>query len=1267
MKIRKLMLLLCLCAICAMAQTASSPKFILQKNSDLSIVHSFSDNGKWAIVKGATTDQRKGSVVRIVDVTTQAETVVKTDGQTDEEAMGAYMVNDITDDGSIAVGGYNGSLTDDGSYLGIPGIFDMSTKTWRKLTCPLTVQSGYVTSVTPDGKYAVGFGEDNAADVFSSNSTGIMWDLTTMRPMTLNGLPTMPQDYTSRQETYTQISADGRYIIIYGNQSIRPTAYVYDRTNESYIQFGKGGTNAPAGFLMMEGAPVISANGKYVAGTIRDVNDNLFAVVYNIETQTYTSYDSTEEYDLRVGFVDDNGLVYASSPATSPLREWQVLSEGIWYPFSLICTQRYGIDFFNKTGFDNTGTLWAASADGKVLGSMVSPQGESYIAVLPENLNESCKNIDLLQSFSATPAPGSQFHWLSTITLRFNQVISVLGGSNSAVLRDANGNVVRNSLGFALTASDNHSLIVTFRETGLTEGETYTVEIPEGSICLAANNEKKNHTITLSYVGRDERPVEVASIFPENGAEIARIDNSSNFPVLTFTSDVKVSDSAEASLYEITEDGDSKVASLQVVTGSSDSKVVGLLPSATQYLYAGANYKVVLAAGSVTDISGSAKTGNKEITISYIGTYERAISTDNAILFSEDFNNLSQSITSMIRYEGDHNTPTDDMVALAFDADNQPWNLSTRETNESSDFFASSTSMYSPAGTSDDWMVIPQLIIPDAFCTLSFDAQKYLDTKKDHLKIVIWECSENFNVLTSSTIERMKSEGEILDYDLTIGETEEGVEGEWEHIAIDLAKYNGKKIYIGFWNNNTDQSMIFVDNIVVMRNLKYLMSLTNKQAVVNKESIAIAGKLTINSEIDTFTSVELTLNDAEGNVIDTFSRTGLTLAKNDAVSFEFTNKLPLVAGEVNNFTIGVKLDDYTDVTKSWVQNLTFEPVKRVVLEEYTGTTCPNCPQGILAIENLEKLFGDQIIPVSLHTYTGDPYSTTALESYSYSLGLVAAPSGMIQRNGWIVSPMGTDDDGNVIFSNGYGLWQDMVAAELNNPTYLELSVPQATIDNETRDIKLNVQIESALNMKNQYINVFPVALEDGLINSQDNNFYIYDDPEFGEWGKNGKYGSATAYNVTHNDVVRTYWGSITGTNIGFPQKFEAGEKYSQELTLSYPESVEVHENGKIVLMIIDGNTGVTLNAVTVPFSQLVPAGIADIAADDKAVKIAVEGNRVTAKAEGNIALTLYQTDGAMIGTAEGTDSVSVATGDYQGVVIVKAVTDQGVTAQKIIL
>lgn len=102
-------------------------------------------------------------------------------------------------------------------------------------------------------------------------------------------------------------------------------------------------------------------------------------------------------------------------------------------------------------------------------------------------------------------------------------------------------------------------------------------------------------------------------------------------------------------------------------------------------------------------------------------------------------------------------------------------------------------------------------------------------------------------------------------------------------------------------------------------------------------------------------------------------------------------------------------------------------------------------------------------------------------------------------------------------------------------------------------------------------------------------------------------------------------------------------------------------------MIIDGNTGEMLNAVTVPFSQLVSTGIDDVAADETSVKVAIANGSVVVSAQGDIEVSLYMPNGALIGSAQGSESVSVATGDYHGVVIVKIATDEGVTAQKIIL
>ena len=1253
-----------LLATCLTMTAQQVPTFLMQQYADLSIVNQLSDNGKWAIVKGATTEQRMNGSIRILNTETKEETLLKTLGET--EAKGKYVANDITDDGRLVVGAYNGTFTDDGSYLGgQPAVFDIDSKIWTALPMPKGYNSGYVNSVTPDGKWAVGFCEDNAMDVMNSNSTGVMWNLEKMEVANLENLPQMPIDYNVKQETYSGISADGRFIVIYGNQSIRPTAFLYDVQHSTSVRIGVDGHNAPAQFLQIEMCPTVSANGKYVTCSIRNTNDEVYVIRYDTETQTYHNFSSLEEQDMFAGHVDNDGNVYASSPTGTPLRDWKVMNDNIWYPFALILEQRYHIDFSKSTGFENTGTMWTGSADGTVLGPMVSPQGESYIVRMPETMSQTCQGIDLLQDYTASPTPNAAFHSMEKVTLRFAQPIQVLGGSASAILKDANGNIVRNSIGFKEVATDNHSLIVTFRATSLTDGAAYHVVIPAGTLALAANAAKTNREIVVSYIGRDNVPVSVTKIFPEDGAELSRIDNTSIFPVLTFDCDVKVTDDAKASLIETTEDGnETHIADLFVLPHSSDNKSVGLLPRTTQYLYKGATYKVVVEPGAVTDVMGNVKTANETLSVRYVGSYERAVSSDNATLFAENFDNIAMSLANMMRYEGDHRKPTEAMAAMEFDADNQPWNLSIRETLESTDICAGSHSMYSPAGQSDDWMVTPQLYIPDACCTLTFDAQKYKNDKNDRLKVVIWSCNENLNVLSTAVIDRMKAEGQISVFELESGKTEEGLAGDWKRYAIDLADFAGKKVYIGFWNDNEDESMVFVDNILVMRSLKYLMAFSNKDVVIAQKDITISGKLTVNDDIATYSNITLTLNDNQGNSLATFTQQG-TFGKNDIIDFAFDTKLPLTIGEINEYSITVKLDDYTDQKRNFVQNLSFEPVKRVVLEEMTGTTCPNCPRGILAIENLEKIFGDRFIPISYHCYTGDPYSTGLLEDYCRTMGLVAAPSGMVQRNGYICSPIGYDDNERNVFSNGIDLWQDIVSMEMDVPTYIRVNVPKIDIDDQNSTIVMTLEIESALNMKNQYINVFPVALEDGLVNIQMNNLYNYEDEIFGEWGKGGAYSKPAIGGFVHNDVVRTYWGEISGTSVGFPQTLEAGTTYTQELRLSYPANVSVRENGKIVLMIMEGNEGIFLNAITVPFKN--HTGINHITSDSNDnITFLSNNGTVEAAANGKIRLELYTASGQLIGSAQTEGKASVSLHGYKGIVIAKAATSKAEAYRKMI-
>ena len=101
-----------LLATCLTMTAQQVPTFLMQQYADLSIVNQLSDNGKWAIVKGATTEQRMNGSIRILNTETKEETLLKTLGET--EAKGKYVANDITDDGRLVVGAYNGTFTNDG-------------------------------------------------------------------------------------------------------------------------------------------------------------------------------------------------------------------------------------------------------------------------------------------------------------------------------------------------------------------------------------------------------------------------------------------------------------------------------------------------------------------------------------------------------------------------------------------------------------------------------------------------------------------------------------------------------------------------------------------------------------------------------------------------------------------------------------------------------------------------------------------------------------------------------------------------------------------------------------------------------------------------------------------------------------------------------------------------------------------------------------------------------------------------------------------------
>ncbi len=1244
-----------LCSITATAQ----PKIHQFSFSDGSIVQRLSNNGQWGVAQPSYDDAIESSIPRLINLATDEFVELQT--QADVVASGACRVKDVTDDGNIVVG----------SYKSQPAYWTKSTGKWTTVDVASGCSGGTILAVTPDGKYAVG------SCSYATNEyqeKGAMWDLATGKIIDLPNTPVKDMTHeTQNQMRFTDISPDGRHIVMYMSFSyILPASlctWVYDRNTSTAKAIGFAVSDTEPWTPKVENLyfveePNMSPNGKWVAVNTSVIYDDNSAAYeyparYNVESDLLEIYSGAESDGMLAGTIDNNGCLYGASPKATPLRNWSVYNDNYWFDINSILTQNYNYSITGKTGFENTGTVHSISDDGKRIAVMCDPQaGEGYVIDLPETVTTLSKTVNLLGEYTITPAQSTTFSMINKVNVLFNRNIEVVGNYKDVVLKNlTTGETVRSASGLSVDVSDPQQLLVTFRSTPLNENNKYSVEIPAGIVSVAGDKERTNSAITITYNGRANKAVEAKTIYPADGSELARIDNNTSNITITFDTDLALSADASAELLNLS-DNSKTALNLLVV----DNKLA-VYPSSTAYLYKDLQYKVTINAGAVTDLAGNG--GNAEIVINYTGTYEPTISMNDENVFIETFDDQSAALNNFMRYEGDHLTPTDEMKAWGFDADNQPWNFSVRDSETSTNYCAASHSTYNPAGQSDDWMSTPQLYLPDNYCYLSFKAQNYKNRKEDYLKVVILETDSTMYTLNAKAIEKFKAEGKVVFNErLTIGaDGSEALDKGWTDYRVDLSAYGNKKIYVAFLNDNNDQSAIFVDSVVVKRNLKFLVGLQHLSAVVNKESTEIKGRVTANDDAATFNTVKVELYDTDGSKVDEFSQTGLSLTKGQYVDFTFSKPLPLKVAAENEFTLKVTLDDHSSEAKGTVKNLSYQTTKRVVLEEMTGTTCVNCPRGILAIQNLEKLYHDQFIPLSLHTYTGDNLNT-GQDGYCQFLGLNAAPSGIVQRNGIISSPMGYDYGlFQTVFADGYNCWQDHVAKELETPADADINAT-VTVDEKNNTYSVPVTVKYALNAKNLNLNLFLVILEDGIIGSQSSNVGGETEAIFGEWGAGGRYSASTNYNVTHNDVVRSTMSSYNGFGGYLPQTMEAGTEYEATLgAYEIPEVIYDVNKLKAVVMLIDANDGTLINAVCAKFPGY-ETGINDVQANKATHTIGYANGNVTVSGEGNANVQVYSLSGTLLGNGQGSGMVSVPVSSWNNAVIVKVTSDGKTTIKK---
>lgn len=1146
---------------------------------DNSFVSVMDRNGKWALTDGF---EDYSATAKLVDLTKGTSTDIS-------GGIEKLMTTALSDDGKTVAG----------TMEGTPVVWTKDRGTWQKLEMASSAEkapeedwnAGTVRGVTADGKYAAGYLDYNEWVI-----TPALWDLTTHKIVPTPGLPVLDTNHEDHQQSrFSGISADGRYIVGCISPSYGRFNYIYDRETATYkvIGFDPSDTEAwtPRAknmYAVFNAFP--SNNFKYITGAASVLNpetDEFYYVPYRYEVATdqFELYDEDAVKGAGGYVVTDDGIVLASTPFEGSYRSWMVRNGKYWVSIESILKQKYGIDFQKTYGYENSGTVDNISNDGKRLLATVdfNSDGSSYILDFPQPIQKVLEGLRVLGTYTASPAENSEVSAINNLTLTFDRDIEVIkSGTGLAKLEDENGKVLASSIN---NIADGKNLVLAFRpgKANLEEGKIYTVHVLPNVLAVKGDETQTNEDLYVDYKGRRQGAVKVTDILPADGSKAAKLDEAENPILLTFDTQVKMDSKETRKAYVYENDSEQPYATLNFAYGDNQ---VALTPSTTIYLFKDNQYRIEVPAGVITDQAGNG--GNDAISFTYTGTYEREISTDDEVLFQNNFDKLDLS-KAFLLYDGDQNTPNATAKGWGFES-NLPWWVA-RSSESTTDYAAVSHSMYSPAGKSDDWMVIPQLYIPDANCQLHFQSQSYMKGKKDVLKVYVWSSDKGYNSLSKDIVEKMRTEGKLVyDKEQTPGADQETLENDWTDNIVDLADFAGKAVYIAFVNENDDQSAIFVDNIKVTRNMHMLVSVTTPSAVVNQDDVEVKGVLVANDDEKVYTDLKLVLKDAKGNEVDSKTFAGLQLKKGDKLEFAFDKKLPLSYGEENAYTISVESDGETTMEAAQsVKNLAFAPEKHAVVEEFTGRDCPNCPLGILAFDYLENRFGNKVYPIGIHCYTGDPLGD-GMEGYASFLGYSVAPSANVNRLGVYYPVVSNGNDfyysaKQLTQATGLAtdpLWADVIEDELNTLPEADVAA-QISYDAESKKLSVPFQVKSALNASGKNYNILAVLVEDDVESLyQKNEYSSYTAPFFGEWGKDGAYGSEYVLNYKNHDVCRYVLGNTYNGTAGLvPQDMQAGVEYKGTLDMPVPATVSDINKCKVIVMLINADNGKFVNAARV--------------------------------------------------------------------------------------
>ena len=265
--------------------------------------------------------------------------------------------------------------------------------------------------------------------------------------------------------------------------------------------------------------------------------------------------------------------------------------------------------------------------------------------------------------------------------------------------------------------------------------------------------------------------------------------------------------------------------------------------------------------------------------------------------------------------------------------------------------------------------------------------------------------------------------------------------------------------------------------------------------------------------------------------------------------------------------------------------------KRTVMEEFTGTWCPNCPRGTVGIENLTEIFGQRFIPIAVHN--DDPMTIADYDGSQFRRSVTGAMGGF---------PAATVDrtfkcDPYMGYELRYEFTSDKIVAEaLQRKAVADIEVAASWSSDGENAVDIRARTTYYYNSDECNHALTLVLTADGLTGDeakwlQVNEFMGRTDlPEDMSRYVNGERRMKEIYNHVAVAVAGVENG-ISGS-ISTPLVSQQPQEFTQ--TLTFPASLRQDNMVlRTVAMLIDTTTGQVVNAA-VSEPLVLPTGIRDI-------------------------------------------------------------------------